>query len=280
MTNAPENRKTHVARLTGTNSNGDVLEDVWVDVERIDQFEITTQTSLPQFNIENQWQEVQINLLWRDDPNGDNYSPEDDLSSDDEQNGRVHEIIKVCDPQNTDDLEHPDEWVPIKTIKHITMVQTGIGDSQKRFVAEAVDAKGRKVNPRRIYHYDANIDDDATAAFDAGAKAYVVQGSDYQRDDSTKDEDQYAEHEVILHLLKNVNDETYSTGGDNQEVQLGLKNQYLIDESEPAKLDEVGPNGWNPPYRLDPFQNIINCSFGGLAVEFGDKANDAPGDKS
>ena len=125
MTNAPEDRKTHVVRLTGTNRNGDVLNDIWVDVERIDQFEITTQTSLPEFNIENQWQEVQINLLWRDDPNGNNYSPEDDLSSDDEDNGRVHEIRKICDPQNTADLADPDEWVPVKSIVSINMNQQG-----------------------------------------------------------------------------------------------------------------------------------------------------------
>ena len=86
-------------------------------------------------------------------------------------------------------------------------------------MAAAVEAKGREVDPRRIYHYDANIDSDAQAAFDRGARAFVVQGSDYQRDDSTKDVGQYVEHEIIDHLLKNVNDEIYSTGGDNQEVQ-------------------------------------------------------------
>jgi hypothetical protein len=36
----------------------------------------------------------------------------------------------------------------------------------------------------------------------------------------------------------------------------------------------AGPGGINPPYRLDPLQNIINISWGGegLAVEFHDKA--------
>ena len=266
MTNAPEDRKTHVARLVGTNRNGDVLNDMWVDVERVDEFEITTQTSSPELNIENQWQEVQIKLRWRDDPNGKNYSPEDDLSSDDEDNGRVHEIIKICDPQNTADLTDPDEWVPVKSIVRINMNQQGAGDSQKRFVASAVEAKGREVDPRRFYHYDTNIDSAAQAAFDHGARAFVVKGSNYQRDDSTKDVGQYVEHEIIDHLIKNINDQTYSTGGDNQEVQLGLKNQYLIDESDPAKLDKVGPNNINPPYRLDPFQNIVNVKLSSDAI--------------
>jgi hypothetical protein len=261
MTNAPTFRKTHVVRLLGTNSNGDVLQDIWVDVERIDQMTIRTQTSLPQFNFENQYQEVNIQLKWRDDPNGDNYIAEDDLSAD-AGTARVHEIIKVCDPEATSDFENPDEWVPVKTIKHIDMNQKGVGISQKRFVAESINAD-RKVNPRRFDHYDTNIDADAQAAFDGdpSLKAYVVPGANYQRDDASKDDSQYVEHEVIEHLEKHINAEAFSSGGHDQGVQLRLKNQYLIDESEPAQLAKTGPDGRNPPYRLDPFQNIINCNF-------------------
>jgi hypothetical protein len=35
----------------------------------------------------------------------------------------------------------------------------------------------------------------------------------------------------------------------------------------------------DPPYRLDPLQNIVNISWGGLAVEFGPGAKDAPSNK-
>ena len=186
MTNAPKGRKTHVVRLVGTNKDGDVLQNVWVDVERIDQLTIRTQTSLPQFNIENQYQEVGIKLKWRDDPqNADTYIAEDDLSAD-AGTGRKHEIVKVCSPDE-DDLKNPSEWVAVKTIVHIDMDQQGIGTSQKRFIAEAVDAKARKVSKRRMYHYDTNIDDDAQSAFDDDEtlKAYVVAGKDYTRDNST-----------------------------------------------------------------------------------------------
>ena len=288
MTNAPETRNTHVVRLVGTNANGDVLQDIWVDVERIDQMAITTQTSLPSSFTNNQWQEVFIRLIWRDDPTDkDLYIPEDKLDADQDQNtGRVHEIVKVCSPDE-DDLAKPSEWVAIKTITHIDMRYSDL-DAQKRFleVAKIVDAKGRKVDPRRIYHYDTNMDDKAQAAFDADAtlKAYVTVGHDitgenegYKRDDSTKDEDDYVEHEIIESLGRIDSDNFYSTGGQFQEVQFNLFNQYLIDESDPAKLDKNGPNDVNPPYRLDPFQNIINVNWGGLAVEFGDK-DEAPPD--
>ena len=150
----------------------------------------------------------------------------------------------------------------VKTIVHIDMDQKGIGTSQKRFVAESLDAQ-RKVNPRRIFHYDTSIDQAAQSAFNGNAtlKAYVAKGKDYQRDDSTKEEGQYVEHEVVKRLEKHINAEAWSSGGDNQQVQLRLRNQYLINESVDATLDKLGPNNRNPPYRIDPFQNIVNVRF-------------------
>ena len=44
-------------------------------------------------------------------------------------------------------------------------------------------------------------------------------------------------------------------------------------------MSNGGETKIDPPYRLDPLQNIINISWGGLAVEFGDKDQDAPGYK-
>jgi hypothetical protein len=32
----------------------------------------------------------------------------------------------------------------------------------------------------------------------------------------------------------------------------------------------------DPPWRLDPLQNIVNINWGGLAVIFGSKDEDAP----
>jgi hypothetical protein len=58
---------------------------------------------------------------------------------------------------------------------------------------------------------------------------------------------------------------------DWQGRQVKLKNQFLIDVSQ----DPQGPNGPNdidPPYRLDPLQNIVNVNWGNLAVEFFPKA--------
>jgi hypothetical protein len=267
----PESRKTHVVRLVGTNKNGDRLDDIWIDVERIDQMTIRTQTSLPQFHIENQWQQTNIKFKWNDDPDGGTdelpYDPEAERTETER-----HKILKVCSPDE-DDLENPEEWVPVKVITRILMDQKSVGKAEKRFVYKTLE-NARKSENRRMVHYDTNIDDDAQAAFDADTSrtAYVVPRDQYQRDDSTKDEDDYVEHEVVMWLEKHINEEAYSPGGANQDVQLRMKNQFLIDQSDEAKLDAQGPQGYDPPYRMDPYQNIINCSFGGLAVEFFDGA--------
>ena len=127
-----------------------------------------------------------------------------------------------------------------------------------------------------MYHYDTNIDDRAQSAFDDDEtlKAYVVAGKDYTRDNSTKDDGQHVEHEVIKYLEKHFQrGSVRDWRRKSKAVQLLLKNQYLIDESDAATLDKVaarndgglvGPNGWNPPYRLDPFQNITNVKFRSL----------------
>lgn len=251
MTNAPESRKTHVTRIVGTNKAGDVLQDIWADVERIDFAKSATQTA------EGFWQGLQRKFRWMDDPdNGDEYEEEGPPS-------RKTEIVKVCDVEAEDNPDDPEEWIPIRAIKSLRARGGSTGDQNyvdRLIIDESTDA--RQVTVRRIVHYDTNIDDDAQAAFDAdpNRKAYVVQGENYQRDDSTKDEDQYVEHEIIEYLKERTN-ERREDGDVDRGVQTKLLNQYLIDEAEDATGEIVGSSGINPPYRLDPYQNIVNVNF-------------------
>lgn len=62
-------------------------------------------------------------------------------------------------------------------------------------------------------------------------------------------------------MKSQVSGETGGGQGGDQGQQTKLLNRYLIDESEPAKLDVIGANGLNPPWRLDPYQNIVNVKF-------------------
>ncbi|MBR0687358.1 hypothetical protein JQ594_15610 [Bradyrhizobium manausense] len=250
MTNAPETRKTHVIRILGTNRDGDVLSHMWADVERMDVVKYATQDS------DGFWQGQQRQLRWQDDPTADDYSPDGNPA-------RVLDTVKLCNPQGTEDFSDPDEWIPLLIIRSLRSRQGDAG-TQDRHRNNPPDTEdilndARVVETRRIVHAGTSIDADASAAFEADPtlKAFVVPGETYTKDDSTQDDSQYVEHEVITYLKPSGNDEDVS--GRNQQIK--LLNQYLIDESEPAQLDVTGPNGLNPPYRLDPFQNIVNINF-------------------
>lgn len=255
MTNAPSTRKTHVIRILGTNKNGDVLSDIWADLERIDQAATVFQSNA------SNWQGSVRRLKWLDDPEADDFR-EDGAPS------RKSKIVKVCSPDEADQSD-PQEWIPVPVIDKM---RSSIGDQNEvRSYINAESSHARIVSQRRILHYDTNIDADAQAAFDADPtrKVYVVPAAQYTRDDATKDDSQWLEHEVVTFLKSRINNQTGGGQGDDQGKQTKLLNQYLIDESEDAKLDVVGDDGVNPPWRLDPYQNIINVQLGG-ATEFPD----------
>lgn len=251
MTNAPVTRKTHVIRILGTNANGDVLQDIWLDIERIDIAKSATNTG------EVAGQGYQRLLKWNDDPaNGDGTG----------NLARKTFIIKVCSPD--EDPTDPTEWVEVTVIQYMKSVHSGQGQQDKHLMDPDNDlTSARVVEVRQISHWDTSIDDAAQAAFDADPtlKVYVVQGSDYTLTDGTKDTSQYVNHEVISYLKHyNNNNENVDKFGVQQGQQVKLLNQYIIDQSDVASAtsaDVPGPNGFNPPWRLDPYQTIINVQF-------------------
>lgn len=260
MTRAPETRKTHVVRIAFTNKAGEILPDQWIDVERID----VTKDVVP--GADSDYQGLVRRFRWMDDPGSDDYDPNGNPA-------RTTELVKVCSPDE-EDVNDPEEWAPVHVIKQFKTVasdQNYQGRLERQLNSELVES--RRVKTRRIIHRDTNIDNDADAAFASGVSSYVVPGDQYEKVDGTEDESQYVEHEIILYLKQGGNYHYASDGADrNQGRQTKLLNQYMIDDSESAQFDVVGDNGINPPYRLDPFQNIVNVNLGGLAVEFLDGA--------
>jgi hypothetical protein len=213
-----------------------------------------------------QWQGFQRRFKWCDNPDADDYNPDGPSS-------REIEIVKVCDPTegNVDD---PDEWVPVKVIKAMrTRAETGTasqgGSAMERFLSSVTGddrSTARVVEVRKIVHCDTNIDGEVEAAAiaDPGLVEYVVPSEQYTRDITKRDKDQYVDHEIITYLKHKGNAGELSGLG----RQTKLHNEYLIDASDPPSGKVVGAFGRNPPYRLDPYQNIVNVNFGSLAVEF------------
>jgi hypothetical protein len=206
-----------------------------------------------------------------DDPASDDYDPDGNparnINTDPSQ-----VTVKVCSPDETN-VNDPEEWVEIKIIKSLRGLYTGQEDGDTGLMDRLRndDLNGsRVVEVRKICHYDTNIDDAAQAAFDADPTltAYVVPGDQYTRDNTTKDDTQYVDHEIITYLKHSGN--ARDVNGQNRQTK--LLNQYQIDDSDPRDGTVIGASGLNPPYRLDPYQNIININFGSLAVEFFDQA--------
>lgn len=256
VTDAPDIRKTHVIRIVGTNKAGDVLQDIWADVERIDHTKSTKQSK------DSNWQGEQRKLRWLDDPDSEEGVVEPRTRDGNFVGDGSRDVVsvKVCSPDETD-VNDPEEWIPIDVIKHM---RSHNGDQARRdsFVNQVLN-DARIVEQRRVFHRDASIDDAAQAAFDADPtrKVYVAPGSDYTFVAGGDDKTQYVEHEVIKHLKDRRNEETGTGNGSDQGSQVKMLNQYLIDQTDVAQLDVTGTNGFNPPYRLDPFQNIVNVQL-------------------
>jgi hypothetical protein len=255
MTNAPETRKTHITRIVGTNKNGDVLPDIFADVERIDQY-ASSHISKDGF-----WQGVKHRLHWFDD--------QDSEDGDIVHPTRTVTTLKVCSPD--EDPNNPSEWIPIPVIDRYQARNSDQGIKGRHDNSENNTA--RTVVVRRTTHKDTSIDDQASAAFaaDPTRTKYVVSSDQYTKDDSTEDTGQYLEIEIIEKHQARANLETGTGQGDDQAQKHKMGNQYLIDASSDSPgTDPTGPGGINPPWRLDPYQNIVNVKFGGGATEFPD----------
>lgn len=258
-TNKPDSRETHISRIFGTNKKGERLDKMYADVERMDIAKSATQVPP-----DNQWQGFVRKLIWCDDPTKEDYNPKGNKN-------RKTEVLKVCDPENTRDVNDPDEWIPIRIILQVKSTSGNGTGHQDNFLNRVVNeelASGRKVELRRIVHYDTNIDKKAQAAADDSPdlREYVVSSEVYTKNLRSKDKSQYIEQEIPLELKHMGN--SLKVNGQGRKTK--LLNEYLVEESEAATLKVRGDGDINPPYRLDPFQSIVNIQFGSsLAVLLG-----------
>lgn len=256
MTDAPATRKTHVIRILGTNKAGDILSDLFVDVERIDVAKTVTQTQ------ETLYQGRQRKLLWNDDPDGGDGTGNPSRTTVD---------VKIFGQDQ--DINDPEEFIIVKAIKYMKIKRTSQGVQRKFLDDPSLDVRtSRIVEVRRISNCVTSIDDEAQAAFDNDAtrKVYVVPGSRYTLDLTTKDLTQYVEHEIVKYL-KGRGDNGQANLGQSfdQGKQTKVLNQYIIDQSDPSPgTDDLGLNGFNPPFRLDPFQTIVNVQLAPLDNTF------------
>ncbi len=259
--NPDDIRASHTIRIFGTNKNGDVIQDIWLDIERVDVLHTGEQ-------IDGHRQGVYRRLYWHDDPDSDDYDEAGNAN-------RVMGVLKICSPDE-EDQEDPEEWIPVrvnaslgwKESTETNQLNTGTGHRTN------ADNTSRNVAARRIWKRDTIIDDKAQAATDNNQdlKCYVVASDEYDytdiNDTSKEDKDNYIEVQYMSYTQELLNIDSGAGTGNDQGQVLGLRNAFYLNISEEAK-DDVNPNhGFNPPWALDPFQAVVNVNFGGLAVEF------------
>ncbi len=287
-------RFTHIIRLFGTNKEtfklgkngawtGDVLPDMWVDIERTDVWAYRYKTAV---NIQS--------MAWADNP---------DKVGNEGGGNPMHRyrIRKLFDPLATpkDKWDDPDEFIPVPVIiARLREYKRSQSDRIRQVTMQKNNNAIRRVRMRRFFHYDTNIDEDAQKALsdDPERKVYWVRGKadpatmdypDYKRDMESKDEEQYIECAVVTAFAEQHYSENTDTGFNAQHasenpdimghtVIVGMRQGLFLEMSEEAELKELGPNDNNPPFVLDQWQQIININWGGIAVEFGDKDEDAP----
>ncbi|WP_375764111.1 hypothetical protein ACE10X_06995 [Bradyrhizobium sp. Pha-3] len=235
---ADDERKTHIFRVIGKtlDETGQVVDEpsAYLDIERSEYFKLV-EGGGPD------WKQTNVRLKWYMDDTGKVPNPSRETTT--------RKII----PPDEEDPDKPSVWFEVDTIDRIK-----IQDADQviyHSFDNSAENMGRKVAVRRIVNYETTVDDD----YPEGG---VIPKEDYQKKASTKDKEQYLDFEFVQKRAFRDADQVYA---------ISYNNQPLIDAAEMPDRS-YSPGQINPPWRLDPLQNIVNVNFGSLAVEFSDES--------
>lgn len=270
MSNGVIFRRSHIKRIF---RDDDPESDQWVDVERLDVLVFISRIKYP-------WRKKVWAFDWGSfDPDG--------LDVD----GNKIPKKKVQDPN--DDSDPNDEnasvvKVPVRAVVVVGTGKAGQYQEYKHYFVNDDSCKTRETHSRRIYHHDiaeGGLDDRNNPPRDP---------EDYFNSLSDQDEGQFVDVEILDRYWTNEVDGRGPHG--ERKTAAWQEKKWLINsdtdrllrdpllESDKVNLegfkDISNPSGGeggevagsvtiDPPWRLDPLQNIVNVSWGGLlAVEF------------
>lgn len=232
-----DERKTHIFRVIGKTEEGDD-PDSWLDLERFDEIEIKEGSG-------QDFQRTRVKLEWYSDSSGQEPNP-----------ARKTKTLKVIPPE--EDKENPSLWFEVEINSLIAVMD----DDQliKIRFDNSEENTARKIKVRRVPHYDTPAIDEAYP--DGG----IIPRAEYEKDRDTKDAQQYLDVEFIRRWNFTGYKESAIAGATerkfdhHQRWRIDYNNDALIaqfDEPETA----YGEGEINPPWRLDPLQNIINVQY-------------------
>jgi hypothetical protein len=254
MSNGDKERVTRIKRIF---QNDDKDSDTWIDVERIEELWVETGKGAD-------WQERHYTFDW------------DDFDNNDQQNSKK----KISNPDD------PDTFVEVPIRSGATLVMRGARYQQyiHTFLNDETN-KSRRTHSRKIYHYD--IDADRLKDGQPPSRPF-----EYKSARKDKDEDQHVEVEILEDYISSsragrdihgrsgfTRPHGAPTPGHWQQRIWHFEGSSLLDDDQGALTHINNPDAGpkiDPPWRLDPLQNIVNVNWGGLAVIFGPEAQPAP----
>jgi hypothetical protein len=245
---APIVQVRHVKRIPGKAKSGAKVITVpgaWIDVERDD--EVITQEGSGV-----DYQKTKTKLQWYLDDDGN------------EPNGkRKTHTLKVI-PTDADP-EDPYLWWEIDANDAITVVDFD-QKITRRFDNSKDNTKRRaRSKVRRVVHSDTPYDDDP--AYENGG---VIR--DYQKTPDTKDPDQHLDVEIVGgYVFDDYRVDKHQTPPQFEHWQRTLAERdidRLIEDTEEPADKSYADDEINPPYRLDPFQRIVNVQVGELDYQW------------
>jgi hypothetical protein len=237
-------RKTHIKRIY---KNDDPDTGLWVDIERIDELTYTSGTGFAQ-------QEKVWTFDWS------SFSP----------NGEGVTKKKIQDPNDDSDPNDPDAAVIEVPIRGQIVVTQGAKEQYQQYTHFFVNDKtntSRTTHSRRVYHYDVpddRLDENKNPPRDP---------QEYLNALGDKDDTQYLEVEILDEFLTNENENRDAHG--QLKPSAWQEKRWLVNNASDTLLhDRDGDTSKDfatknpadgkidPPWRLDPLQNIINVGLG------------------
>src|SRR6266403_686104 len=266
-------RKSHVKRCFGVIKSSSSITgydddfDTYLDILRTDEF-------LYQAN--SGGQAYRFLIKWTDDVHKEYEANYDNVSN---VQGRKTLMGKATDPELPFEKD-PEEFIPARVIEEMEIWDS---DQKTRYIFKNknVDDDGnpiptsRKIDIIRIYHQKTIVDDDLNNPDDT----HVVPDDRYLFIEDSQDKSQYDDMEVIKVWTHNLRDDGKPSNARNQVVNVNLHNKEIYEHFGIIIQDVISPgtNSSGDPViaaRMDPFQQILNLQWGGLAAEFGNKDND------
>lgn len=262
-------RKSHIKRIF---KDDDPTSDQWIDVERLDELVFISRRQFP-------WREKHWRFDW------DSFDP-DGVDVD----GKEIPKKKIKNPADAKDDDSSVIEVPIRAVVVVTTGKKNQYQEYKQYFLSDDSSQFRETHSRRIYHHDL-----AEGAIDDGNNP-PRNPDDYLNALNDQDEDQFVDVEIIDKFWTHEKD---SRGPHGERITAAWQEKKWLIDSDTDQLlrepllesDKVNLEGFqdirnpsgdgdsvtiDPPWRVDPLQNIVNVNWGGLAVIFGPGITNAP----